>query len=297
MKNTLSNKNSLRGFLYALPMSAWFSLFFLFPLLIILLYSFLEKGLYGGVVWKASVEAYIKLFSTNYGQLFLRTLFISVIVTIVCIAAALPVGYAIAKSRHQVFFLFLIIIPFWINTLIRINGWIAILGTHGFLNNLLKALHFITNSLPLMYNQTAVIIVLVYMSLPYAVFPIFSAIDKFDFSLLEAARDLGATRRQAMLHVLMPNIRAGVLTAVIFTFIPVFGAYTVPLLVGGKNSYMLGNVIVDQATKIKNWPLASAFSTVIAFLSTASIVWMMSVSLRQAAGSNKKKEEAVRACP
>ena len=125
------------------------------------------------------------------------------------------------------------------------------------------------------------ILVLVYMFIPYAIFPIFSAIDKFDFSLLEAARDLGATKTEAIFKVMLPNIRAGILTAVIFTFIPVFGSYTVPLLVGGKDSYMLGNLIVDQVTKIRNWPLASAFSVLITVVSAAGVLWMMYASFKQ----------------
>jgi spermidine/putrescine transport system permease protein len=120
--------------------------------------------------------------------------------------------------------------------------------------------------------------------------------DKFDFSLLEAARDLGATKPQSMFKVLLPNVRSGIVTAIIFTFIPIFGAYTVPLLVGGKDSYMIGNIIVDQVTKLRNWPLASSFSMVITVVSTAGVLWMMGTSAREAArtkAANVKQESAV----
>jgi spermidine/putrescine transport system permease protein len=127
------------------------------------------------------------------------------------------------------------------------------------------------------------------MYLPYAILPIFTAMDKFDFSLLEAARDLGATKPQSMFKVLLPNIRSGIVTAVIFTYIPIFGAYTVPLLVGGKDSYMIVNVIVDQVTKVRNWPLASAFSLVITVFSTAGVLWMIGTSARESA---RKKTSA-----
>ena len=176
------------AFLYTFPMAAWFTVFFVLPLLIIGAYSFLQKGLYGGVVRHLTFSAYIQLFTASYGLLFVRTLCVSIEVTLICLLLALPAGYAIARSKHQLFFLFLIIIPFWTNSLIRINAWISILGTQGFLNGLLKKLHLITESIPFLYNRHAVILVLVYMFIPYAVFPIFSAIDKFDFSLLEAAR-------------------------------------------------------------------------------------------------------------
>jgi len=121
------------------------------------------------------------------------------------------------------------------------------------------------------------------MYIPFAILPLFTTIDKFDFGLLEAARDLGATKPQAIAKVLIPNIRSGIVTAVIFTFIPIFGAYTVPLLVGGKDSYLIGNIIVDQVTKTRNWPLASAFSLIITLLSTLGVVWMMTSTARERA--------------
>jgi spermidine/putrescine transport system permease protein len=133
-----------------------------------------------------------------------------------------------------------------------------------------------------LYNQQVVVLVLVYMYLPYAILPLYATIDKFDFSLLEAARDLGATKLQSMLKVLLPNIRSGVYTAVLFTFIPIFGAYAVPLLVGGKDSYMLGNVIADQLTKSRNWPLASAISLVLTVVTTAGVLLMMGLQKRDA---------------
>lgn len=287
MKQT--NAKRWYAFAYTFPMTAWFTVFFVLPLLIIGIYSFLQKGLYGGIVRYFTIHAYITLFTSQYGILMIRTVCVSCAVTAICILLALPAGYAIARSKHQLFFLFLIIIPFWTNSLIRINAWISILGNQGFLNGLLKKCHIITESVPFLYNQYAVILVLTYMFIPYAIFPIFSAIDKFDFSLLEAARDLGASQTQAIFKVLLPNIRAGILTAVIFTFIPIFGSYTVPLLVGGKDSYMLGNLIVDQVTKVRNWPLASAFSVLITVISTIGVLWMMysSLKLEKRSGSSQ----------
>ncbi|MCL2176314.1 MAG: ABC transporter permease, partial [Treponema sp.] len=141
--------------------------------------------------------------------------------------------------------------------------------------------------IPFLYNQKAVILVLVYMYLPYAILPLFSTIDKFDFSLLEAARDLGGSKMTSMLKVLLPNIRGGILTAVLFTFIPIFGAYAVPLLVGGMDSYMLGNVIADQLLKSRNWPRAAAISMVLTLVTTIGVVWMMYIQRKDA---SRKKE-------
>jgi spermidine/putrescine transport system permease protein len=267
---------------YSYPMGVWFTFFFILPLAIIITYSFLKKGLHGGVEWQFTLDAYRQMINPSYGKLFIRTLWVTVVATVITIIFSLPCGYAMARSKHQTLLLFLIIIPFWTNSLIRINAWIAILGNEGFINETLKRFGLITESLPLLYNQVAVILVLVYMYLPYAILPIFTAMDKFDFSLLEAARDLGATKSESMFKVLLPNVRSGIVTAIIFTFIPIFGAYTVPLLVGGKDSYMIGNVIVDQVTKVRNWPLASAFSMVITVVSTIGVLWMMGTSAREA---------------
>ncbi len=262
------------GTFYAWPMGIWFIVFFIAPIVIIFIYSFLKKGLYGGVEPKFSLDAYRQMLNPKYGVIVLRTLKISLISTVITILVSLPCGYAMVRSRHQTLLLFLVIIPFWTNSLIRIFAWMSILNNDGLLNQILLKLHIIDSYLPLLYNQKAVVLVSVYMYIPYAVLPIFTAIDRFDFSLLEAARDLGATKTQSMTRILLPGIKSGVISALIFTFIPIFGAYTVPLIVGGKDSYMLGNIIVDQVQRTRNWPLAAAFSMVITLVSIAGIIWI-----------------------
>jgi spermidine/putrescine transport system permease protein len=187
-----------------------------------------------------------------------------------------------AKSKNQNLLLLLIIIPFWTNFLIRVFAWMNILGNNGFLNQFLMHVGLIDDYIHFLYNQKVVILVLVYMYLPYAILPLFSSIDKFDFSLLEAARDLGATKPGSMIRVLLPNIRSGIFTAVLFTFIPIFGAYAVPLLVGGNDPYMLGNVIADQLSKSRNWPRAAAISMVLTVITTAGVLLMMNVQKRDA---------------
>ncbi|MDR2630204.1 MAG: ABC transporter permease [Spirochaetaceae bacterium] len=263
-------------------MALWFTIFFLVPILIIVVYSFLRKGLYGGVEWDFSLVAYKSLGNPNFVVITIRTLITSVVATVITILIALPCGYFMARSKHQTLLLLLIIVPFWTNFLIRVFAWMNILGNNGFLNEFLMRIGLIRDYIHFLYNQKVVILVLVYMYLPYAILPLFSTIDKFDFSLLEAARDLGATKPRSMLLVLLPNIRSGMYTAMLFTFIPIFGAYAVPLLVGGKDSYMLGNVIADQLTKSRNWPLASAFSMVLTVVTTMGVLLMMNLQRRDA---------------
>jgi len=271
------------GPLYSFPMAAWFTIFFLAPIIIIVIYSFLKKGLYGGVESEFSFEAYQSLTNPSFLTITGRTLFISVVATVITILVALPCGYFMAKSKNQTLLLLLIIIPFWTNFLIRVFAWMNILGNNGFINEFLMRFNLIKDFIPFMYNQKAVTLVLVYMYLPYAILPLFSTIDKFDFSLLEAARDLGAGKLTSMIKVLLPNIRSGLFTAVLFTFIPIFGAYAVPQLVGGKDSYMLGNIIADQILKSRNWPLASSISMVLTVVTTVGVLVMMNMQRREAA--------------
>ena len=275
------------GIWYSSPMALWFTVFFLAPLVIIIVYSILKKGLHGGVTLELSLSAYKALANPNIAIITMRTILISIAATIITILIALPCGYYMAKSKNQTFLLLLIIIPFWTNFLIRVFAWMNILGNNGFLNIFLMKIGLIHDYLHILYNQGAVILVLVYMYLPYAILPLFSTIDKFDFSLLEAARDLGATKTLSMIKILLPSIRSGIFTAVLFTFIPIFGAYAVPLLVGGKDSYMLGNVIADQLTKSRNWPLASAISVVLTFVTTAGVIIMMNMQKKDAQRSLK----------
>lgn len=278
---------------YAWPMGLWFTLFFIVPIAIIVAYSFMKRDVYGGVVREFSLKAYRQMLDPAYGMIFLRTLWIAVVSTAISIVIALPCGYAMARSRHQTLLLILVVIPFLTNSLIRIFAWITILGDNGLLNSVFRLCWNFAHTLGLahgdafvphkfMFTKGAVILVSIYMYLPYAILPVFTAVDRFDFSLLEAARDLGATKAQSMFKVLIPGIKSGIISALIFTFIPIFGSYTVPQLVGGKDSYMLGNIIVDQVQKVRNWPLASAFSLVITVVSMAAILWMITSGKKEA---------------
>ena len=291
---------------YAWPMGLWFTLFFIVPIVIIVAYSFMKRDVYGGVVREFSLKAYRQMLDPAYGMIFLRTLMIAAVSTAISIVIALPCGYAMARSRHQTLLLILVVIPFLTNSLIRIFAWITILGDNGLLNSVLhlawnaahavgltRAEAFVPHKF--MFTKGAVILVSIYMYLPYAILPVFTAVDRFDFSLLEAARDLGATKSQSMFKVLIPGIKSGIISALIFTFIPIFGSYTVPQLVGGKDSYMLGNIIVDQVQKVRNWPLASAFSLVITVVSMAAILWMITSGKKEASLKRLSTKEDVAA--
>lgn len=275
------------GPLYSLPVAVWIGSFFIIPLGIIFTYSFMRKGLYGGVIPQFCIDGYIALLNVTFLRITAGTLYIAVLSTLSIIVLAIPTAYFMARSRYKSFLIFLVIIPFWTNFLIRIYAWIAILGNNGFLNSVLLSSGLIPHHIQFLYNKYAVILVTAYTYLPFAILPLYSTIEKFDFSLLEAAQDLGATKWQALRKVLFPNIRAGISSAILFTFIPAFGSYAIPQILGGSDSLMIGNVIARELTVTRNWPLASSISVVLTIITTLGVVFFMKLN-QNPTGSAKK---------
>ncbi|WP_432204471.1 ABC transporter permease [Cetobacterium somerae] len=263
------------GSFYSIPLTLWMSVFFVIPMLIVLSYAFLTKGTYGGVQMIFTLKNFNVFFEPIFLKILFRTIYISVAVTIITVILAVPTAYFIARSRFKQELLILVIIPFWTNFLIRIYSWISILGSNGFLNTFLMKLGIIETPLKLLYNTGSVILITVYTSLPFAILPLYAIIEKFDFSLVEAARDLGATNSQAFRKVFLPNIKSGITTAILFTFIPAMGSYAIPKLVGGTQATMLGNIIAQHLTVTRNWPLASAISAMLILVTSVALLLFM----------------------
>lgn len=284
------------GPIYTMPLTIWITLFFVIPTTVVFLYSFMKKGLYGGVrLWEWTFDAYILLGNETFLKVVKDTLFISVFATLGTIFLAIPTSYFIARSKHKDLLLFLVIIPFWTNFLIRIYAWIALLGNNGLINNFLMDIGLIQNGIQMLYSQQAVILVTIYTYLPYAILPLYSTIEKFDFSLLEAARDLGASKRQAIFKVMIPNIKAGIVTATLFVFIPALGSYAIPLLVGSENSYMIGNLIANELTKTRNWPLASAMSMILTIITTIGVLLFVNANQSKTEEARQSKMNMTKA--
>ena len=264
------------GFSYYISLLLWLTAFFVIPTLIIGVISFLKKGPYGGVIfWQFSLDAYANLFDKVFLKIIFKTLEISIWVTIVTLVLALPTAYYISRSKLKSFWLLLIIIPFWTNFLVRIYSFIAILGNNGIVNKALQLVFNLDGPIQLLYNKNAVIIVTVYIYLPYAILPLYSSIEKFDFSLLDAARDLGATKFKAMVKVFLPGIKSGLISAIILTFIPAVGSYAVPDLLGGNDALMLGNIIGKRLLDARDWPIASAVSMLLIVFTTIAVLLFM----------------------
>lgn len=276
IERKISEKKDFLKWMYYLPLTFWMTLFFGFPTLIIIYFSFLKKGAYGGIAMpmKHTLAAYRMLFtSSDVVKVVIKTLNISIWITAVTLILAVPTAYYISRSKFKNFWLLLIVIPFWTNFLVRIFSFIAILGNNGIINQLLMGIFGLKTPLSLLYNKYAVIIISVYVFLPYAILPLYSAIEKFDFSLLDAASDLGANKFQSLLRVFIPGIKSGIVTAIVFTFVPAIGSYAVPDLVGGTDGIMLGNIIASRMFQLRDWPAASAISTIFIIITTLG-VWL-----------------------
>ncbi|STO31435.1 Spermidine/putrescine transport system permease protein PotB [Fusobacterium necrogenes] len=274
-------KKSKLGTYYTLPIALWLIVFFAIPMAIVLAYAFLKKGTYGGVEMELSLASFYIFTDKVFLTTLFKTVYISIMVTIFTVLLSIPTAYYMARSKYKKELLFLVIIPFWTNFLIRIYAWIAVLGNNGFLNNILLKLGIIDTPLQLLYNTGAVILISVYTSLPFAILPLYAVIEKFDFSLIEAARDLGATNREAFFKIFIPNIKPGIITAVLFTFIPALGSYAVPKLVGGTQATMLGNIIAQHLTVTRNWPLASTISAALIIVTSIAILLFMKLSNKE----------------
>jgi spermidine/putrescine transport system permease protein len=269
------------GLLYSGPIALWFSVFFVVPLLIIVWVSFMKSSSDGSILIRPNLDSYLSLLKPELGKVAFRTLWVALASTLITILLALPCGYFMARSTRKTLFLILVIIPFWTNFIIRVFAWKRLLDANGLINQVLLAMHAIRYPLPLMRNYFSVILINVYTYLPYAILPLYSTMEKFDFTLLEAARDLGATKPQSIKLVLLPNIRGGIITAVFFTFIPLLGSFVVQQLAGDKDMYMLGNIITDRI-KNRNLPLSSALSVIIMVFTTVAIYVIMNSTSKSA---------------
>lgn len=249
-----------------LPSLSWLALFFLLPTLLVFAYAFRSSNSFGDIGTEWTLDTFKQLADSNYYVLIWRTTWLSVVTTAICLLLALPVGYQLAQmpSKTRQLLLLLLIVPFWTSFLIRIFAWKTLLHPEGAFKSFLVSLHLIGQDTTLLYNSGAVLLVMVYTYLPFAVFPIYAASSKFNFQLIEAAMDLGASKRQSFFKIFVPGIRKGILTAMVMVFIPAIGAYVIPDLVGGSGSEMIGNKIAQRTFIDRNLPLASALSALLA---------------------------------
>jgi spermidine/putrescine transport system permease protein len=248
--------------LFLLPATCWLILFFAIPLLIVLVYSFLQPSSYANIAWNFTLNNYQQIFNALYLGIFWRSLWLALLTTVICVLIGYPLAYFIVRQppRWRSFLLILVIIPFWTNFLVRTYAWMVLLRQQGVINSVLSSLHLIDQPLNLLFTPFAVGIGLIYGYLPFMVLPIYSTLERFDFSLLQAAQDLGANGVRAFLRVVLPLTLRGIVAGSLLVFIPAVGAFVTPDILGGAKTIMVGNLIQNQFLKALNWPFGSALS-------------------------------------
>jgi spermidine/putrescine transport system permease protein len=258
-------KKPRQEILATLPSFGWLGLFVLVPTLLVLAIAFRQTDPAGGIGSGWTLDQFDIFTQKSTHVLLWRTLWISALTTGTCIALALPVAWFLSRVDKQwrPRLLLLIIVPFWTNFLIRVFAWNQILHSEGGLARFLRSLGLLGENDSLLFNPGAVVLVSVYTYLPFAILPLYAAAEKFDFSLLDAARDLGATAFRAFWSVFLPGIRKGMITALVIVFVPMLGSYVVPDLVGGTNGQMIGNKIAQRNFADRNLPSASAMAAIL----------------------------------
>lgn len=259
----MSNKR--QEIVTTLPSLAWLGLFVLVPTVLVLAIAFRNTNPAGGIGAGWTLDQF-RVFGEKSTLLLLwRTLWLGALTTAICIVLALPVAWFIARAAPawRPRLLLLVIVPFWTNFLIRVFAWNQILHSEGPLAKFFRTIHLLGENESLLFNSGAVLLVSVYTYLPFAILPLYAAAEKFDFTLLDAARDLGAGAFRAFRSVFLPGIRKGLTTALLIVFIPMLGSYVIPDLVGGTDGQMIGNKIAQRNFADRNLPAASALSAVL----------------------------------
>jgi spermidine/putrescine transport system permease protein len=243
------------------PAAALMLLTLVAPSGVVVAYSALTRGAYGGVERPFTIENYTRLFDPLYAAIFWRSLWIAGVATALCIVLGFPLALFISRSRaRKNLYLSLVILPFWTSFLIRTYAWMFLLRDTGLINTALQALHVIRDPLPMLYNDGAVILGLVYGFLPFAVLPMYATLERLDGSLLEAAADLGARPRDALWRVTIPLCAPGIRAAAILVFVPCLGTYLTSDLLGGSKTILIGNLVQNQFTASRDWPFGAAAS-------------------------------------
>jgi spermidine/putrescine transport system permease protein len=254
---------------------AWLTMGLLFaaPFGIVLAYSLLTRGAFGGIELPWTPESYQRLFDSLYLTILWRSFAMALAATALCLLLAFPAALFISRApRHKNLYLQLVMLPFWTSFLVRTYAWIFLLRDTGLFNTALQVLGIIHTPLPLLYNDGAVLLGLVYGYLPFMVLPIYATLERLDPSLVEAAADLGARPLTTVWRIVVPLSRPGIVAGSVLVFIPCLGAFLTPDLLGGGRTVLVGNLVQNQFTTARDWPFGSAVSIALMVLVTLVLV-------------------------
>ena len=256
------------------PMSLWTVLFFVFPFIYIILVSFCSRDQFGNIVYSFSLGAYKTLTKAVYLQVIFRTLKMAAIVTVLVTLIAYPYAYFCSRASKKIQNLLIIavMIPFWINSLLRIYAIMNFTSKNGLINNFLMGMGIIKEPIQILYTTGAVYFGLVYSLVPMMVMPLYSCLEKIDPAVLEAGRDLGCSSGQLFRKVIFPLSIPGIMGGLVLVFVPAMFNFYIADALGGGKTIIIGNLISSQFSTAKNWPLGAALSVVVMVISTALIM-------------------------
>lgn len=253
---------SLRQNAPGIPILVWIGLLVGTPLIFVIILSFLSKDNLGNIVFKFTMENYKRIFDPIYLRVFMNSFILASLTGFITLIIGYPVAYITAnlEAKRRSLVMGLIILPFWISSLLRTYGWIILLGNTGIINNVLSYFNIIQRPITMMYKFSTVLIGTAYMLVPFMIIAIFNSVDKLDKSLLEASYDLGASKLKTFLNITIPLTIPGIAGGFTLVFIPALGLFFISDLLGGGRTIFLGNLINTQLSKGRNKPLAAAFS-------------------------------------
>lgn len=278
------------------PVTLFLGVFFLLPLCIIAVFSFLSPGLYGGVEWSfyhwnygrifGWADGIIEIYEPIYLQILFRSLSFAALTVGLTLILCYPVAFWVSRlsERWRLVFMFLITLPFFSSLIVRLYAWLLILKPSGLLNTVLLSIGAISEPLEILYTPTAVVLGMVYVMVPFMFLPLYSAVDNLDRAQIEASLDLGANRFQTFLKVVLPQTLPGIMGGAVIVFIPSVGNFVVPDVLGGAKGLMIGNLVEQQFLSSRNWPYGSALSMII--MAVVLTVLLISASRARKAGGH-----------
>ncbi len=266
----------------------WLVLFVLIPNVMIIGTSFLTRDEANLIEMTFTFDNYLRLLDPLYAKVLVHSFYMAIVATIICLIIGYPFAYIVAKmpEKWRPIMLFLVIVPFWNNSLIRTYGLKIVLGTQGILNKALIGIGIIDTPMRLMYTESAVMIGLVYILLPFMILPLYSAIEKLDDTYIEAARDLGANKIQTLTKVILPLTMPGIIGGCLLVLLPALGMFYISDLLGGAKNLLIGNVIKSQVLNARDWPFGAATSIAL----TIAMAIMLYAYYRAGKLLNKKVE-------
>jgi spermidine/putrescine transport system permease protein len=280
MKPDANAPNRRMEWLLTLPSLTWLVLFFAVPTGLILLVMFRNSDAAGGVGEGWTLHHLRALLDAKLVALLWRTFWLSVVTTMLCLLLGFPVAWYIARapSGWKTTLLLLVMLPFWTSFLLRVFAWKVLLHPEAVLAQLLRGSGIMGQDSSLLYHEGSVLLVMLHVHLPFAILPLYAAMERFDWSLLDAARDLGASRWRSLRRIFLPGIQRGLQSAMILVMVCALGSYIIPDMVGGTDTEMLGNRIVERTLSQRNLPGASALSFLlmaVALLPLAAIAFAL----------------------